>query len=73
MSIALFLQFLPYLFQAAAAVPQIWEYVQKVKADFQQKGEWSQEADDAFTAELQGLKDNPPPWWKPESETPPSV
>lgn len=67
MSIALFLQFLPYLFQAAAAVPQVWDYIQKTKEHFQQKGEWDQTAEDAFTKELDDLKANPPPWWTPET------
>lgn len=64
---AILLQFLPYLFQAANTIPQIWEYIQKVKADLQQKGQWDQATEDAFNAELQNLKDNPPDWWKPEN------
>lgn len=67
MSLALFATFLPYLFQAAAAVPQIWDFIQKARVDFQQKGEWTQEVEDAFTAELAALKSNPPDWWKPET------
>jgi hypothetical protein len=63
---ALILQFLPYLFQAATTIPQIWDYIQKVKADLQQKGQWSKEMEEAFNLELQNLEANPPDWWKPE-------
>lgn len=63
---AILLQFLPYLFQAAAAIPEIYEYIMKVKAALQQSKEWTPEMDAAFNAELQALKDNPPDWWKPE-------
>lgn len=62
--VAIILQFLPYLFQAAQTIPEIWDYIQKVREDLKQSGEWTQEVEDAFTAELQALKDNPPDWWK---------
>jgi hypothetical protein len=64
---AIFLQFLPYLFTAAQDIPQIYEYIQKVRADLQQKDEWTPEAEDAFNKELQTLKDSPPAWWKPDA------
>lgn len=63
---AILLQFLPYLFQAAKTIPEIYAFIQKVKVDLQQKGEWDAATETAFTAELQALKDNPPDWWKPE-------
>ncbi len=63
---ALLLQFLPYLFQAAQSIPEIWDFIQRTRANLQQKEEWSQELEDAYTKELQDLKDNPPAWWKPE-------
>ncbi len=63
---AIILQFLPYLFQAATTIPEIYEYIMKVKASLQQSKEWTPEMDAAFTAGLQDLKDNPPDWWKPE-------
>lgn len=55
---ATFLVFLPYLFQAAQSVPKILEYINKMKANYQARGEWTPEADAAFTAELEN--------WKPE-------
>lgn len=64
---AIFLSFLPYLFQAAAAVPQIWDYIQKTRESLRQKGEWTQAAEDAYTLELENLKANPPDWWKSET------
>ena len=64
--VAIILQFLPFLFQAAKDIPEIMDYINKVRASLQQSGEWSQAAEDAYTKELQDLKDNPPDWWKPE-------
>lgn len=64
---AIILSFLPYLFQAAKAVPQIVDFIQKTRTNLQQTGEWSQEAEDIFTKELQDLKDNPPDYAKPEA------
>jgi hypothetical protein len=60
----LILQFLPYLFQAAAAVPQVYEFIKKTRDNMKQTGEWSQEMEDAYNKELADLKANPPPWWK---------
>ena len=65
---AIILQFLPYLFEAAKSVPQILDYIRKTRQTLQATGEWSQETEDAFTAELDALEANPPPWWKPENK-----
>lgn len=65
---AILLQFLPYLFQAAQAIPQVWDFIQKTRENLKAKGEWTQEQEDAFNQELQNLKDNPPDWWKPEAQ-----
>ncbi len=64
---ALLLQFLPYLFQAAQSVPEILDFINRTRANLQQKDQWSQQLEDSYTQELQDLKDNPPPWWKPET------
>ena len=61
------LQFLPYLFQAAADIPQIYDFLNRARTDLQQKNEWTPEAEQAFTQGLQNLKDNPPDWWKEET------
>ena len=61
-----FLQYLPYLFKAAQSIPQVVDYVQKMKETYQWRGEWTPEADAAFAAELEQLKTNPPAHWKPE-------
>lgn len=63
----LILKYLPFLFQAAAIVPEVYEYIQKVKAALKQENQWTPEMDAAFTAELEALKKSPPDWWKPES------
>jgi hypothetical protein len=65
---ALLLTFLPYLFQAAKAVPQVMDYIHKTREHLQQTGEWTQEMEDSFTKELQDLQSNPPDWWKPETK-----
>lgn len=64
----LFIQYLPQLFAAAKEIPTVMEYIHKTKATFEEKGEWSAEAENAFTQELESLKSNPPDWWKPEAE-----
>jgi hypothetical protein len=64
--LALFLQHLPDLFQAAKSIPVVLDYIKKTRATFQETGEWSAEAESAFTNELEDLKTNPPDWWKPE-------
>lgn len=64
MPVALILQFLPYLFQAAKAVPEIYEFVHRTRTALQQSNEWTQEMEDNFNTELVNLKANPPDWWK---------
>jgi hypothetical protein len=61
---AIILAFLPYLFQAAQTIPEIWDFLQKIRADLQQSGEWDKATEDAYTAELAALKSNPPSWWQ---------
>lgn len=65
--VALFVQYLPILMQAAGGVQQILEYVQKVRTALKQTGEWTPEAEAAFNAEIEKLKTDPPDWWKPET------
>lgn len=60
----LILQFLPYLFQAAAAVPEIYEFIHKTRTSLQQSDEWTPVMEDSFNKELADLKANPPSWWK---------
>lgn len=64
----LFLQYLPQLLQGTAAVQEIMDYIHKVREALKQSGEWDQATEDRFTAELQNLKDNPPPEWKPDPD-----
>ncbi len=67
MPIALILQYLPYLFQAAQEVPQVLDFIKKIRANLQQDKQWPQQAEDLFTQGLQDLADNPPDWAKPET------
>lgn len=60
----LILQFLPYLFQAAAAVPEIYEFIHKTRDSLKQNDEWTPVMEDSFNKELADLKANPPAWWK---------
>ena len=66
---AVILQFLPYLFQAAQTIPQIMDFLNKTRENLKQTGEWNQETEDAFTAELENLKRNPPAHWKTDDQT----
>lgn len=66
-ALVLFIQYLPQLLQAAAAVPEVINYVAKMREHFQQAGEWTKEQDDAFSKEIDDLIENPPPEWRPEA------
>lgn len=67
--VTLLLQYLPFLVQGAGEVQQIWDYIQKVREAAKQKGEWTQEAEDAFTAEIEKLNsDQRPDWWKTDEQ-----
>ena len=55
---ATFLKYLPYLIQLGQSVPRVLEFVTKMKANYHSRGEWTPEADAAFTDELAK--------WKPE-------
>ncbi len=48
----IFIQYLPYLIQLGQSIPRILEYVQEMKDNYQARGEWTPEADAAFTDEL---------------------
>jgi len=50
---AIFIQFLPYLIQLGQSVPRILDYVHKMKANYEARGEWTAEADQLFTEELE--------------------
>lgn len=63
-TLALFIQYLPALIKLGAEVPSIIEYVNKMRETYKTHGEWTPEAEEAFTKELQDLKDNPPKHWK---------
>lgn len=52
-AVALFIQYLPDLIKLANSAPRIYEFVVKSKENWQKHGEWPQEADDAFTAEVE--------------------
>lgn len=56
MPLALLLTYLPDLFAAAQSIPRILQFIQDTKANFEAKGEWTLEADQAFTAELENYK-----------------
>ena len=53
-----FLKYLPYLIQLGQSIPRIMEFIQKMKANYEARGEWTPEADAAFTEELAR--------WRPE-------
>ena len=55
---------LPYLFQAGRAVPEIVQFVASLKKDLQQKGEWTPEAEQAFSDLLDAEAQDSA--WQPE-------
>lgn len=67
MPFALILQYLPYLFQAAQEIPQILDFIKKIRSNLQQDKQWTPEAEQIFTQGLQDLEDNPPDWAKPDA------
>jgi hypothetical protein len=60
---ALILQFLPYLFQAATTIPEIWDFIQKLRTHASQSAEWTAEQEAAFDQQLDQWAKNPPDWW----------
>ena len=65
--LALFLQYLPQLMKAAVGVQEIFDYIKRVREAAKQTGEWTPEAEQAFNEEIEQLKSNPPPWWRPQT------
>lgn len=65
MSVALFLQYLPYLMQAVASVPTIMEYINKVIADFKQNKELTAQESADLDAAIARHKIEP--WWTPDA------
>lgn len=59
MNIALLIKYLPWLFKAGQTVPEIIAFVNEVKADLQQKEEWTSELDQAFRDSLDALERDP--------------
>lgn len=57
-ALALFLQYLPWLIKGAESIPSLIDYAKKMKSNYESRGEWTPEADAAFTAELEN--------WHPE-------
>jgi hypothetical protein len=65
-ALVLFVQYLPDLISAAQSVPSIVNYIAKMRENFTQSGEWTQEQDDAFSKSINDLINNPPPEWDPK-------
>lgn len=65
---AIIIQYLPYLFKAAVSIPQIFEFIKKTRESLKQNKMWNNEAEAAFTKELDDLETNPPAWWKPDTK-----
>lgn len=62
MSPALVLQFLPYLFQAAEAVPQLIDYIKKLREHAAQSDEWRPQQEAEFDTQLADAAKQP--WWQ---------
>lgn len=59
MNIALLIKYLPFLFKAGQTIPEVLEFIEKLKTDFQQKDEWTPEADQAYRDSLDALERDP--------------
>jgi hypothetical protein len=57
--LALIIQFLPYLTQAAKTIPEIIDFVQQLKTIFARKAIWTTEAAAAFDASLEAMRSDP--------------
>jgi hypothetical protein len=68
---ALILQFLPYLFQAAKAVPQIVDFIKAIREHLKQTGEWTPDAETVFKQSLTDLENDPA--WQPENQRLPQM
>lgn len=66
---AIILQYLPYLFEAAKAVPQIMNYISAVRTNLKQTGEWTNEMEASYLASLDQMGLDPA--WQPDPITAP--
>lgn len=66
--VPIFIQVLPELFKLAADSQIVYNYLHKSKEVFEGEGVWTDEADAAFTKELEDLKANPPRWLKTDAQ-----
>jgi hypothetical protein len=64
MAIALFLQYLPQLIQAAKSVPDVVDYIKKTHEHLKQSEEWTEEQEAQFDRHLEEVTSQP--WWQPE-------
>jgi hypothetical protein len=60
--LALVLKFLPYLVQAAEAVPQIVTFISELRAIFARTKAWTPEQEQAFDDSVEALRNDP--YWK---------
>ena len=53
------LQFLPYLVKASESVPQLIEFIAKLRAIFARDKSWTPEQEAAFDASIEELRNDP--------------
>lgn len=63
--IPIFMQYLPLLFKAAQAVPEIIGFVKRTQEILKQDKEWTSEQQAAFDKHLEEVTSQP--HWKPET------
>ena len=66
--LALIIQFLPYLVQAAKTIPEIVDFVQQLRTIFARTTTWTPEAEAAFDASLETMRSDPA--WKSQDVPP---
>lgn len=53
------IKYLPWLLKAGQTVPEVIAFVNQIKADFEQKGEWTPAADQLYRDSLDALAADP--------------
>lgn len=65
---AIVLQFLPYLIKGAAAAPELWDFIQKIRGHLNQTNQWTPEQRAEFDAKVEAVTSQE--HWKPETPQP---
>lgn len=59
MNVTTIIQYLPWLIKAGQTVPEVMAFINQIKIDLKQSGEWTPEADQAYRDSLTDLENDP--------------